>query len=468
MIPQRAKESVKESAKADPLVRIVAIDDDLEFRDFLTDALSEEGLEIVTTADPEEGLGQALAVRTDIVLLDLKMPTCSGLELLERLTKADPTINVILLTAEYSTESAVEAIQKGAADYLNKPISVDTLRARLGKFIASARTRHRGTQLGHDLLQVFQFDGIVGWSPMMLEVFERVLRVAPHFRNILVTGDTGTGKELVARALHRLSPVSSGPFVVCNCASMVESLFESELFGHIRGAFTGAVQDKKGYFELAHKGTLFLDEIGDASLSAQGKLLRVLQDHTVQRVGSPALHHIDLHVIAATNRDLRAMVKEKTFREDLYYRIAPVEIKLPRLSHRREDLPLLERHFLERFSTQFAKQLRGITRKAQIILARHSWPGNVRELENVLSHACIMAQGDEIDVQDLPEVLQLEPVGDWEPEVCSLQEVQRRHLVHVLKVVKDNRTHAAKALGIGRTTLYRMLRDNPAMFRDAY
>src|ERR1700737_801234 len=264
MIPQRAKES----AKADPLVRIVAIDDDLEFRDFLTDALSEEGLEIVTTADPEEGLGQALAVRTDIVLLDLKMPTCSGLELLEKLTKADPTINVILLTAEYSTESAVEAIQKGAADYLNKPISVDTLRARLGKFIASARTRHRGTQLGHDLVQVFQFDGIVGWSPMMLEALERVLRVAPHFRNILVSGDTGTGKELVARALHPLSPFSSGPFVVCNCASMVESLFESELFGHIRGAFTGAVQDKKGYFELAHKGTLFLDEIGDASLSA--------------------------------------------------------------------------------------------------------------------------------------------------------------------------------------------------------
>ena len=187
MIPQRAKESVKESAKADPLVRIVAIDDDLEFRDFLTDALSEEGLEIVTTADPEEGLGQALAVRTDIVLLDLKMPTCSGLELLERLTKADPTINVILLTAEYSTESAVEAIQKGAADYLNKPISVDTLRGRLGKFIASARTRHKATQLSHSLMEVFQFDGIVGWSPLMLEAFERVRRVAPHFRNILVT-----------------------------------------------------------------------------------------------------------------------------------------------------------------------------------------------------------------------------------------------------------------------------------------
>jgi DNA-binding NtrC family response regulator len=451
---------IPQSVRADPLVRLVAIDDDLEFLDFLTHVLREDGLEIVTSADPEEGLSQALKVRTDIVLLDLKMPTCSALELLERITKADPTINVILLTAEYSTESAVEAIQKGAADYLNKPISADALRGRLAKFVASARTRHRGMQLSHDLMQVFQFDGIVGWSPLMLEAFERVRRVAPHFRNILVSGDTGTGKELVARSLHRLSPVSSGPFVVCNCAAMVETLFESELFGHIRGAFSGAIQDKKGYFELAHNGTLFLDEIGDASLAAQGKLLRVLQDHVVQRVGSPSLHQIDVHVVAATNRDLRAMVEEKTFREDLYYRISPVEIKLPRLSQRREDLPLLERHFLERFSGQFQKPLRGITRNAQILLARHAWPGNVRELENVLSHACMMAQGDDIDVEDLPDALQHEHVRDWDADVCSFEEVQRRHLLRVLKVVKGHKAHAAKILGIGRTTLYRKLRES--------
>lgn len=453
---------LSQTAKSDPLVRIVAIDDDLEFLAFLADAISEPGLEIVTSTDPEEGLKQALAIRTDIVLLDLKMPTCSGLELLERIVKANPTINVILLTGEYSTESAVEAIQKGAADYLNKPISVDTLRGRLSKFVAIARTRHEATRLSHDLMEVFQFDGIVGWSPMMLEVFERTRRVAPHFRNILVSGDTGTGKELVARSLHRLSPVSSGPFVVCNCAAIVETLFETELFGYVRGAFTGAVQDKKGYFELAHKGTLFLDEIGDATLSTQAKLLRVLQDHAVQRVGSPSVHQIDVRVVAATNRDLRAMVKEKTFREDLYYRIAPVEIKLPRLSQRREDLPLLEGHFLGRFATQFNKQLRGITRKAQILLAQHSWPGNVRELENVLSHACMMTQGDEIDVQDLPEGLQAEHsnVGDWDPDLCSLEELQRRYIQRVLKVVKDNRTHAAEILGIGRTTLYRMLRES--------
>jgi DNA-binding NtrC family response regulator len=453
---------VPQAAVSDPPVRIVAIDDDPEFLDFLTHALSGNGLEIITSADPERGLELALGAATDIVLLDLVMPSCSGFDLLEKIVKANPTINVILLTGEYSTELAVEAIQKGAADYLNKPISVEALRLRVNKFVDTARERHDATQLSHDLMETFQFAGIVGWSPLMLEVFDRIRRVAPHFRNILVSGDTGTGKELVARSLHRLSPVSSGPFVVCNCAAMVETLFESELFGHVKGAFTGALQDKKGYFELAHKGTLFLDEIGDASLATQAKLLRVLQDHAVQRVGSPVLHEVDVHVVTATNRDLRAMVAEKQFREDLYYRIAGVEIKLPRLSRRREDLPLLERHFLERFSAQFNKHLRGITRKAQIVLARHSWPGNVRELENVLSHACMMAQGDAIDVRDLPEELQNQKphMGDWDPELCSLEEVQRRHVLRVLKAVKDNKAQAAEILGIGRTTLYRFMLEN--------
>jgi DNA-binding NtrC family response regulator len=459
---------VPKGTKADPLVRIVAIDDDLGFLEFLTDALSEEGLEIVTSGDPKEGLDLALGVRTDIVLLDLMMPTCSGLELLDKIVRVNPTINVVLLTGEYSTESAVEAIQKGAADYLNKPISVDELRRRMSKFVAIARERHEATQLSHDLKEAFQFEGIVGWSPLMLEVFDRIRRVAPHFRNVLISGDTGTGKELAARSLHRLSPVASGPFVVCNCAAMVETLFESELFGHVRGAFTGAVQDKKGYFELAHGGTLFLDEIGDASLSTQAKLLRVLQDHAVQRVGSPVCHEVDVRVITATNRDLRAMVAEKSFREDLYYRISSVEVKLPRLSRRREDLPLLERHFLERFAAQYNKPLRGITRKAQILLARHSWPGNVRELENVLAHACMVAQGDAVDVRDLPDMLRNEQsnTGDWDPDFCSLEEIQRRHIQRVLKLVKDNRAQAAEILGIGRTTLYRFLTENQARQRN--
>jgi transcriptional regulator with PAS, ATPase and Fis domain len=245
---------------------------------------------------------------------------------------------------------------------------------------------------------------------------------------------------------------------------MVETLFESELFGHVKGAFTGAVQDKRGYFELAHGGTLFLDEIGDASLATQAKLLRVLQDHTVQRVGSPVSHAVDVRVVTATNRDLCDMVKNKDFREDLYYRISPVEIKLPGLSRRREDLPLLERYFVERFAAQYNKPLRGITRMAQQLLARHSWPGNVRELENVLAHACMMAQGDAIDVRDLPDAVrnQYSSMGDWDPDLCSLEEIQRRHIQRVLLLVNDNKAQAAEILGIGRTTLYRFLAENGA------
>jgi len=452
---------VSKSSPVDPPIRIVAIDDAPEFLEFLDRALTGDGLELITTTDPARGLDLALEGSTDLVLLDLVMPGCSGMELLEKIVRANPTINVILLTGEYSTELAVEAILKGAADYLNKPISVENLRLRVMKFVDSARERHNATKISHDLLRSFQFEGIVGWSPLMLEVFDKIRRVAPHFRNVLICGDTGTGKELVAHCLHRLSPASSGPFVVCNCASMVETLFESELFGYVKGAFTGAMQDKKGYFELARGGTLFLDEIGDTSLSAQSKLLRVLQDHVVQRVGSPVRHEIDVRVVAATNRDLRAMVAQKTFREDLYYRISTVEIKLPRLSRRREDLPLLERHFVQKFAAQFNKPIRGITRKAQILLARHSWPGSVRELENVLAHACMMAYGEAIDVGDLPESLRTEQVstGDWDPDFRSLEEVQKRHIQYILKAVNGNRLEAAEILGIGRTTLYRFLRD---------
>jgi len=451
----------KGAAAVDRPVRIVAIDDAPEFLEFLDHALSGEGLEIITSTDPVRGLHLALEIPTDVVLLDLVMPNCQGFDLLEKIVRANPTINVLLLTGEYSTEIAVEAIQNGAADYLTKPISVENLRLRVMKFVNSARERHQAAKINHDVLRTFQFEGIVGWSPLMLEVFDKIRRVAPHFQNILISGDTGTGKELAAHCLHHLSPASSGPFVVCNCASMVETLFESELFGYVRGAFTGAMQDKKGYFELARGGTLFLDEIGDTSLSAQTKLLRVLQDHVVQRVGSSVGHEVNVRVVAATNRDLRAMVAQKTFREDLYYRISSVEIKLPRLSRRREDLPLLERHFVEKFAARFQKPIRGITRKAQILLARYAWPGSVRELENVLAHACMMARGDAIDVCDLPEVFHGEGLSatDWDPDLRSLEEVQKKHIRDILRAVKGNRKEAAEILGIGRTTLYRFLRD---------
>jgi transcriptional regulator with PAS, ATPase and Fis domain len=274
----------------------------------------------------------------------------------------------------------------------------------------------------------------------------------------LITGETGTGKELVARALHNLSPSLPNPFVVSNCSAIVETLVESELFGHVRGAFTGATHDKLGVFEHADGGTVFLDEIGELSLEAQAKLLRVIQNHEVQRVGSPLPRQVDVRIIAATNRNLRHLTAEGRFREDLYYRVAMVELKLPRLADRKEDLPLLQRHFVSAFSKEYKKEITGITRRAQICLSRHLWPGNVRELQNAIGTACMMTQSKVIDVVDLPDHVRSgqprmpQPVG-----LISFEELQHKHLLYVLGEVGGNKARAAEILGVSRTTLYEML-----------
>ena len=445
-------------------ILLLAIDDDPQSLEFVKDALAQENLEILTTTDPELGLEFVLRRHPQIVLLDLMMPKIRGMELLERILEADPGTNVMLMTGHYSTEAAVEAIQKGAYDYLNKPLSVEKLRQRVDQLIAEARQRRRTLQLDRELLKVYEFEGLLGRSPLMLDVFARVRRVAPHFRTVLVTGATGTGKELVARALHRLSPAASGTFAVCNCSAIVETLFESELFGYVKGAFTGATQDKSGLFEYANGGTLFLDEIGEMPLATQAKLLRVLQSQEIQRVGSPAVRKVDVRVVAATNRDLRARVAEKEFRDDLYYRLSMVEVKLPLLAERKEDVPLLVRYLVERFATQYNKPIRGLTRRAQALLARYSWPGNVRELENALGHACMMVEGDLIDVRDFPDTLrkpaERELVED--EDLIPLDELQRRHALRVLARVGGNKKRAAEILGIARTTLYQLLAESGA------
>ena len=445
-------------------ILLLAIDDDPQSLEFVKDALAQENLEILTTTDPELGLELVLRRHPQIVLLDLVMPKIGGMELLERILEADPGTNVMLMTGHYSTEAAVEAIQKGAYDYLNKPLSVEKLRQRVDQLIAEARQRRRTLQLDRELLKVYEFEGLLGRSPLMLDVFTRVRRVAPHFRTVLVTGATGTGKELVARALHRLSPAASGRFAVCNCSAIVETLFESELFGYVKGAFTGATQDKSGLFEYANGGTLFLDEIGEMPLATQAKLLRVLQSQEIQRVGSPAVRKVDVRVVAATNRDLRARVADKEFRDDLYYRLSMVEVKLPLLAERKEDLPLLVRYLVERFATQYNKPIRGLTRRAQALLARYMWPGNVRELENALGHACMMVEGDLIDVRDFPDTLrkpaERELVED--EDLIPLDELQRRHALRVLARVGGNKKRAAEILGIARTTLYQLLAESGA------
>ena len=438
---------------------LLAIDDSPENLELIRAALEQQAVEILTSGDPEAGFEIFLNVRPRVVLLDLVMPKVSGMELLERIVAVDPGTDVILITSHYSPESAVEAIQKGASDYWTKPLDVEKLRSRIGGFLSEAENRQKTLRLDRELVDACQFEGMVGRSPLMLEVFAKIRRVAPHFRTVLVTGATGTGKELVAKALYRLSPASQGKYAVCNCSALVETLLESELFGHVRGAFTGATQDKPGLFEHADGGSIFLDEIGELSLPAQAKLLRVLQNREVQRVGSLTPRSVDVRVIAATHRDLKAMVREGRFREDLYYRLAIVEIAIPNLASRREDLPLLQRYFIEKFAADYKKSIAGMTRRTQTRMAAYPWPGNIRELENVIGNACMMAQGSLVDVDDLPESLRL-PVSNEQTAdetFLSLEELQKRHILKVLQAVGGHKARAAEILGIGRATIYQML-----------
>jgi DNA-binding NtrC family response regulator len=441
------------------VLKLLAIDDNPENLALIAASLESECLEILTENDPEVGFETFLRLRPRIVLLDLVMPRVSGMELLEKIMAVDPGVDVILITAHYSTESAVEAIQKGACDYLNKPLDMARLRSRIASLVLEAERRQMTLRLDQGLVDSFQFEGMVGRSPLMMEVFAKIRRVAPHFRTVLVTGATGTGKELAALALHYHSPAARGQFVVCDCSTLVENLVESELFGYVRGAFTGAIQDKPGLFEHADGGTILLDEIGELSPAAQAKLLRVLQNRQVQRVGSLVPRNIDVRVVAATHRNLKAMVREGQFREDLYYRLGVAEITLPTLANRREDLPLLERYFIDKFAAEYNKPIRGLVRRAQTRLAIYPWPGNIRELENVIGNACMMVNGTLIDIDDLPERFRGPlTAGALMDEKClSLEEVQRRHVIQVLEGVGGNKVRAAEILGISRATIYQLL-----------
>ena len=449
------------STPADALIRLLAVDDDPEFLSVLKVAFRQEGLEVATLTDQQEALRLIERRWPRIVVLDLMMPGMSGMEMLERILAVDPGIDVVILSGNVSPEAAAEAIKKGAADYISKPAGIHELRARIGRLVEEVQKRQRTLQLDHELLKAFSFEGMVGRSAQMLDIFDRIVRFAPHYQTVLVAGPTGTGKELVARALHSRSPVASGPFVTCNCSAIVETLFESELFGHVKGSFTGATHDRTGLFEAAHGGTLLLDEIGDMPLSTQVKLLRVLETREIQRVGSPNVRKVTVRVVAATNRDLRSMISAREFREDLYHRLSTLELRLPPLAERMEDLPLLVRHFLNRFSEEHNKRVTGLTRRAQRIMTQYPWPGNVREFENVLRHAFLMTQGTVIDIRDFPEWLQ-RPVGSGEAaeELLPLEEIERQHARRVVERVDGNKMKAAKILGVSRATLYRLLAED--------
>ncbi|PYR75520.1 MAG: hypothetical protein DMF86_15065 [Acidobacteria bacterium] len=444
---------------------LVVVDDEQGILDVVGRFARRAGYEVITCSGGGEAIAQLRTNRADLVLVDLRMPDVGGLEVLRAIRETDPRCQAVLMTGYASVDTAVEAIKLGATDYLSKPLDV----ARLEQLLTSVREeierRRHVLSLESDVARRLEFCGMIGRGPIMQDLFGMIRRLAPHVRTALISGETGTGKELVARALHKLGPRRDKRFVTVNCSAVVETLFESELFGHVRGAFTGATDHKPGLFELADGGTLFLDEIGELPPSVQAKLLRVLELGEVHRVGSLDPRRVTVHVVAATNRDLRAEIAAGRFRSDLYYRLNIVEVRLPPLRDRREDIPYLTAAFVRETSERLQKSLLGLTAGAERLLATAAWDGNVRELRNVIERACILADGDFITDRELAVsmpalVMRPAAAGVAAPRQGDsdlLVNVEREHIQRALARANGNKKAAARMLGLSRRALYRRL-----------
>jgi len=443
------------------LLKVIGVDDDPLSRELLKAVLVPRGCELTIFSDGQAVLDHVTRHGADVIVADVRMPGISGLQLLKDIKSLDPLIEVILLSGDVNVENAVLAIKQGALDYLTKPLDQPKLFEFLTQIEEHRALRTQVGALERQLKETCRFHGMVGKNPMMLEVFSLIRRLAKHFTTVLVAGETGTGKDMVARALHALSPRASGPFIPCNCAAITESLAESELFGHERGAFTGAISMRRGLFEAAQGGTVFLDEVSELPLTLQPKLLRVLESGEIQRVGSTTPIKLDVRVVAATNRNLREWLEDGRFRRDLYYRLNVVEIVLPPLRDRKDDLPLLWHHFLTALNQRTGKGINGLSRQAQAALFRHDWPGNVRELARTLEHAALLAKGTFIGLQDLPSALQYGPQAGLRPEEAvapaTLDQAERDQIVQALRSAGNNKVRAAELLGISRRSLYRKL-----------
>ncbi len=438
---------------------VLVIDDEPKMCKILRFALEPEGYSIVTAENAETGLKKFKESQFDLVVTDLKMPGKDGLFVLNQVKKQRPQTEVILMTAYASTQNAVEAMKNGAYDYVIKPFELDELKVKVRHIMEKRQLAAENLQLKKKLQDKYSLENMVGESGAMQEVYKMVEKVAPTDATVLIRGESGTGKELVAQAIHHLSPRQAEPFVPVNCGALPESLLESELFGHEKGAFTGADKQKAGRFELAGNGTIFLDEIGDISPSTQIKLLRVLQNRQIERLGSTRTLRNKARTITATNRNLEEAMKENAFREDLYYRINVFPIYLPPLRERKEDIPVLVSHFLGKFN----REEDSIENRALDLLMKYRWPGNVRELENIIERSLIMAGEQPVRLEDLPPHIRNipAPVGSTSIQIpdegLSLEDVEKNLIKNALHKANGNKSKAAKLLGITRRKLYSMM-----------
>lgn len=445
--------------------RILVVDDEESHRIMLRAVLKEEGYEVAEAADGTEAVRAVEQEPFDLILLDLRMTTMDGIEALTEIRKKNPLVPVLIMTAYASVKTAVEALKAGAFEYLTKPLDIEELKILIEKALELYQLRAENIALKERLGDRFDFAKIIGRSPKMKEVFDTLALVAPTDATVLILGESGTGKELVANSIHHNSPRASQPFIKVSCAALPETLLEGELFGHEKGAFTGAIARREGRFQLAHRGTIFLDEVGEMSMTTQTKLLRVLQEKEFEPLGSSRTVKVDVRVIAASNKDLEKEAKGGRFREDLFYRLNVVPISLPPLRERREDIPALAAHFFATYREKNRKQLNDISGKAMDLLMRYDWPGNIRELENCVERAVILARGEIIAPADLPPAIQALTSSDREvqgldlPSGISLQEVEKALILKTLEDTGGNRTRAAEILGINRRTLQNKLKE---------
>ncbi len=439
--------------------KLLIVDDEKHIREGLEKALTLDGHEVELASDGEQAIDLIDEGGVDLVITDLKMPKLSGEELMKETLERHPYLPVIILTGHGTIENAVEAMRNGAYDYITKPLNIDKLSLIVKRALENSSLKRQNRELLNQLKKRYSFESIIGKSAPMKKVFETVELVAPSRANVLIYGESGTGKEMIADAIHHNSPRGKKPYVKVHCAALPETLLESELFGHEKGAFTGAIARKRGRFELANQGTIFLDEIGEISMQMQVKLLRVIQQREFERVGGEGLIKVDLRIISATNKNLKEEIEKGNFREDLYYRLDVVSIQVPPLRERKDDIPLMVHKFIEEFAQENEKPIEGITNGALQALVSYRWPGNVRELRNVIESVVVLIKNNIISEQDMPAyIIAKDEKSSLKLSAgVSLPEAERELILFTLENSGGNKTKAAETLKIGRKTLHRKL-----------